>query len=208
VSEDGKVDAHMRRCVANGVRAYDFIRSVGWCQDKAIQTALVRLFRRVEDVESLLAAIPAVDDRALIRKRVEPLVANLPADERGPYGSGYELLSALGQRTPDTAKPVFQAFLKDASAQRCHTMCLVLRRVELDFDTELLATLLDDKRTWGWTYAVEAGKNEPRAEIRVCDVSAVTLSHSHPEFKFVQHGTNKEHDAQISVIREQIGRKK
>ncbi len=113
VSEDGKVDAFMHRCVANGVRAHEFIRSVAWCQDKAIQAALVRLFRRAEDNDSLLAALPAVDDRELIRKRVEPLLANLPADERGPYGSGYEFLASLGQRTPDTAKPVFQRYLKE-----------------------------------------------------------------------------------------------
>ncbi len=87
-------------------------------------------------------------------------------------------------------------------------MCLVLRRVELDFDIELLAPLLTDKRTLGWTYAIEEGKNEPRAEIRVCDEAAVTLTHNHPELKFVQSGTYRDLDAQIAVILKHMGTKK
>jgi len=41
-------------------------------------------------------------------------------------------------------------------------VCLVLRDVNEDWDKELLSPLLTDSRTWGWTDAVEEGKNEPR----------------------------------------------
>jgi hypothetical protein len=196
------------RGLANGLQSDEFIKSVNWCREAAVRQALVRLFERAEDAGSLLAAVPAVEDRTLIRKRLEPLAANLSGDDNGPYGDGYELLMVLGQRTPETAKPIFQGYLKSASADRCHTMCVVLRRIEVDFDTELLTPLLTDKRDWGWKYDADIGDVSPRLEIRVCDEAAITLSHNHPEFKFVRRGTHADLDRQIAVIREQIAHKK
>ena len=167
------------------------------------------VFKRAEDVDSLLAALPAVEEKELIHDhRLEPLLAALPADEGGPYGQGFHLLIALGQRTPEKAKPAFDRYLKGGSAQRCHTVCLVLRKVKASWDRELLGPMLADTRTWGWTYAVEPGKNKPRLPIRVCDEAAVTLSKNHPELKFTQAGEYADLDKQISVIREQLARKK
>jgi hypothetical protein len=208
VGKDGGIDAYMRRCVANGVRSEDFIKSVAWLKDAAVRAALERLFKRAEDNESLMAALPAVEDNVLVRRRVEPRVAGLPADEGGPYGDGYHLLVALAKLTPDTARPVFERYLKDASAQRCHTVCLVLREVKVGWDIDLLRPLLNDKRTCGWTYAVEPGKNEPRQAIRVCDEAAVTLAHSHGELKFAQAGNHADLDKQITVMQDQLARKK
>jgi hypothetical protein len=208
VGKDREADSSMRRCVANGVRADNFIKSVAWSKDPGVRAALVGVFKRAENTSDLLAALSAVEDNDLVRRRVEPFITALPADERGPYGDGYHLLLALGQRTPDTARAVFERCLKDASAQRCHSVCLVLREVKVAWDADLLGPLLADKRTWGWTYAVEPGKNEPRRPIRVCDEAAVTLSQNHAELKFTQAGEHADLDKQIAAIREQLARKK
>jgi hypothetical protein len=197
----------MHRCVANGVRADQFIKAIAWSKNRIVREALRGVFRRAGDVDALLAALPAVEDTALLRGRVEPLVDALPADEDGPYGQGYYLLVALGKRTPKTARAVFQRYLRNASTQRCHTVCLVLREVRVSWDKDLLHPLLVDKRTWGWTYALEPGKNEPRRPIRVCDEAAVTLSHNHPELKFIQAREHAYLDKQIAAIRAQLAKK-
>jgi hypothetical protein len=201
------VDVYIRRSVANGVRAEDFIKAVAWTHDAAVRAALGRVFRRTEDVDCLLAALPAVEDKDAVRGRLEPLVAALPAREDGPYGDGYQMLVALAQRTPDTARPVFERYLRRAGAQRCHTACLVLRQVKVGWDADVLAPLLNDTRTWGWTYAVTPGQNEPRRPIRVCDEAAVTLSRHHPELKFTQAGEHADLDKQIVAIRERLAPK-
>jgi hypothetical protein len=208
VGEDRELDNYMQRCVANGVRADDFVKAVAWSQEPKVWTALNDLFKRADDVAALLAALPAVKDNELIRGRLEPLVAALPAEEGGPYGGGYYFLTALAKRTPDTAKPVFERYLRDASPQRCHTVSLVLRGVKVDWATDLLRPLLTDKRTWGWNYAVEEGKNEPRLPIRVCDEAAIALSQYHPEVRFERIGDHANLDQQIATIREQLEKRK
>jgi hypothetical protein len=208
VGKDRELDGFMRRCVANGVQADDFVKAVVWSKAPAVRSSLVSLFKRAEDVDTLLASLPAIEDSELVRGRLEPLIAALPADEEGPYGHGFHLLAALGQRTPKTAKAVFDRYLRGASAQRCHTVCLVLREVKPSWDADLLDPLLTDTRTWGWTYAVEAGKNEPRLPIRVCDEAAVTLSRNHPNLTFTQTGEHASLDKQIAAIRETLAGKK
>ncbi len=208
VGKDHASDGFMQRCVANGVRADDFVKAVGWSKDPVVRGALTDVFKRAEDVDALLAALPAVEDKALIRSRLEAVVATLPADEGGPYGQGFHLLVALGQRNPETARAVFERYLRDARAQRCHTVCLVLRQLKPDWDADLLTTLLADTRTWGWTYAVKAGQNEPRLPIRVCDEAAVTLSQNHRQLKFTQAGEYSDLDKQITAIRVQLAQKK
>ena len=126
VRKDKELDSFMRRCAANGVQADEFIKAVAWSKNRLIREALTGVFKRAENVDEMLAALPAIEDKDLIRGRLEPRVAALPADEDGPYGEGFHLLVALGQRTPKTARPVFERYLRDASAQRCHTVCLVL----------------------------------------------------------------------------------
>jgi hypothetical protein len=208
LGKDRHLDSSMRRCVANGLRADDFVKAVAWSKAASVRAALARVFKRADDVDALLAALPAVEDSETIRGRLEPLVATLPADEGGPYGQGFHLLVALGQRTPKTARAVFEHYLRDASAQRCHTVCLVLREVKPGWDADLLSPLLADTRTWGWTYAVEAGKNEPRRPIRVCDEAAVTLSRTHPELRFIQAGEQADLDKQITAIRVELAQRK
>jgi hypothetical protein len=208
VRKDADLDGYHSRCVANQVRSEDFINAVAWSKDQGVRAALVEVFRRAGSAEDLLAALPAVEDTALIRRRVEPMIDALPADEQGPYGDGYHLLLALAQRTPSTARVVFERYLRDASAQRCHTVCLVLRESKPEWDKALLGPLLMDRRTWGWTYAVKRGENEPRRPIRVCDEAALTLSLNHPVLKFTQVGEHADLDRQIAVIRAQLVEKR
>jgi len=208
VGKDRDLDSFRHRCVTNGVRADDFIKAVAWSKAPAVQASLVRIFRRADDLDAVLASLSAVEDSELICRRLEPLIAAQPADEGGPYGHGYHLLVALGQRTPKAARAVFDRYLRGASPQRCHTVCLVLREVQPSWDVELLSPLLTDKRTWGWTYAVEVGKNEHRLPIRVCDEAAVTLNRNHPELKFTQAGEHADLDKQIAAIRKTLARMK
>jgi hypothetical protein len=208
VGKDRGLDGWMHRCVENGVRADYFIKSVSWSQEPNVQAALERLFARSDDIDAALAALPGVKDAKVIRGRLEPLIAALPADELGPAGHGYYLLSAIGKRVPATAKPVFERYLKDASAQRCHTVCLVLRELKAEWATDVLSPLLADKRTWGWEYAVEAGKDEPRLPIRVCDEAAITLCQHNPTLQFAQVGQHADLDKQIELIRANLAKRK
>jgi hypothetical protein len=208
VGSSENLDTFRRRCVANGLRATYFIKAVAWCKEPPVRDALVGVFKRAEDVESMLAALPAVEDRDLIRRRLEAALAALPADEEGPYGHGFYILRALLQRTPREARVAFERYLRDPTAQRCHTACLVLREVKMSWDADVLGSLLGDKRSCGWTYAVDPAKNEPRRPIRVCDEAAVTLSQNHPELSFTQAGEHADLDRQIAVMRERLARKR
>jgi hypothetical protein len=208
VGKDVGLDGYMLRCVDNRVRAEDFIRAIAWTRDPSVREALAGVFRNAQDDRALRAALPAIDDVELIRRRLESRVDALPAKEEGPYGQGYHYLLALGQRTPKTARAVFERYLRGASAQRCHTVCLVLREVKLKWDVALLGPLLADRRTWGWTYAVKPDSNEPRRPIRVCDEAAVTLSQNHPKLKFTQAGEHADLDRQIAAMRAQLAQKK
>jgi hypothetical protein len=143
-----------------------------------------------------------VEDVALIRRRLEPRIAALPRhnDDDGAYGDGYYFLLALCQRAPKTTEAIFSRYLRGARPERCYTACLVLREVRVAWATKLLLPLLSDKRTWGYKYAVEQGKNEPRLPIRVCDEAAITLCAIHPKLKFVQRGTHAALDTQIATL--------
>jgi len=197
-------DDFMLRWVKNRVRTDEFVKGVAWSKEPDLRAAFTDLFRRAQDVQAMLAAMPAVDDVDLIRTRFETLLGALPAEERGPYGDGYFLLQALAHRTPQTCNPVFARYLKDAGTQRCHTVCKVLRESRFDGSVKLLAGLLDDRRTFGWDYNIVPGQNEPRRAIRICDEAAMSLSLTDPKFKFEQRGDYDNLDAQIAMIRKQL----
>ena len=212
VAKDVGIDEYVRRCVANGVRSEDFIRSIAWSREPAIHSALTRLFKRAGDLESLMAAMAAVDDNELIHRRLEEEIIALPADDRGPYGDANHLLTALIRVAPDAAKAMFLRYLQSPTAERRHTVCVTLGNTNLPWDIELLLPMLSDTRTFGWTYAVAAGANDPnqaRLQIRICDAAAVTLSQNHPELSFTQAGQYADLDKQIAVMKTAlIGKRK
>jgi hypothetical protein len=141
VRKDREPDGFMHRCVANGVRADDFIKAVAWSKNRAVRQALTGVFRRAGDVDAMLAALPAVKDTELVRKRLEAAVDALPADEGGPYGQGFYLLTALGRRTPKTAPAVFERYLRNPSAQRRDTVRLVLEELEPGWKAQQIAAI-------------------------------------------------------------------
>ncbi len=199
----------------NGVRTHEFVEAVSWCREPAIRQAVLSIFKRSDDVDILLAALPGIDgaEQELVRTRLETLIDKTPAEEGGAYGDGYNLLFALSERVPKKAKAIFERYSRDAGSMRCYSVCLVLQATKPSWSDELLIPLLADKRDVdGYTHADakdESGRHSGRhLPIRVCDAAAEALSHLHPEIKFDMIGRHQDLDRQIRVIQEQLGRKK
>jgi hypothetical protein len=204
VGKDQNLDSFIRRCVANRVRTVDFVKAVAWCKAPDVRSSLVELFKRAGDIDTMLSALPAVEDNELVRGRLEPMIASLPAEEEGLSGNGYYLLVAFYQRAPHLARAVFDRYFRNASTQRCQTLCLVLREVNPDWDVDLLCPLLTDTRRGLGTYAVSPWGDASRQPIRVCDEAAVTLSKNHPGITFTQVGDYADLDKQIAAIRKAV----
>jgi hypothetical protein len=201
VSKDVGIEDYIHRCVANEVRSETFINVVAWSPASAVRAALTGVFKRADDLDSLLAALPAVDDKDLIRSRLERRLIALPAEGQWSYGDGTKLLTAVLVKTPAAAKAMFDRYLQNATAERCFIVCVALRDEKVTWDVDVLFPMLTDTRTFGQDYAVVAGQNEPRLPIRVCDEAAVTLSRNHPLLKFAQVGSYADLDRQIAAIR-------
>lgn len=173
VAEDYK-----ERMKANGVRVEELVEAISWTSVPEVREALLSIMAETTHVDTLVNCLPAatVEHDDFVFNRLKSMLAALPDTERystgrvkgkvkGPYGDGYKLLRALGDRFPHCAKPIFQEYLRDASEQRLLSMCMVLRETRCEWAPELLAPLLDDKidfsfqRTW-----------------RVCDEAAKTLA--------------------------------
>ncbi len=202
-----ELDTFVRREVANGVRTDRFIKAVAWCQETKVREAVRAIFTRTDDVDILLAALPAIEDtdRDVIRDRLQIFLNAVPAQEGGAYGDGYNLLVALANRLGKDAAPAFARYLKDASAQRCHSAAQALQRTKGEWCVPILSRLLDDKRpVGGYTYAVHRADQHTRLPIRVCDVAAEALHFQHREWRFTLEGEYKELDKQIRVIRDKV----
>lgn len=188
--------------LTNGVRAEDFIKAVAWSHEPAIRQAILNIFKRTTDSDILLAALPGIDTdgRELVRQRVDEIIDKLPADEPGPYGEGYKILVALGEKLGTEAKPTFIRYLQNASLQRWRSMSQVLRTTRKEWAVELLLPALKDRREFGWSYALIPGQNEPRRNIRVCDEAAETISLSRPDLPFKMEGEHENLDKQIAAM--------
>jgi hypothetical protein len=206
-----EMEAWERRELTNGVRTEKFVKAVSWCKDSAIRAAVHSIFKRTGDVDILLAALPGIDaaEPDLIRMRLGSFLERVPADERGAYGEGYNLLVAAGKRLGVDGKPLFLRYATNAGPMRRYTLCQVLKVTNKDWSIELLKTFLEDKRAvGGYGHAASKADRENRLDIRVCDAAAETLGHNHPELKFEMTGSDRELDQQIQVIREHLARRK
>jgi hypothetical protein len=193
--------------LTNGVRAEEFIKAVAWSDDPAVRRELLNIFKRTTDTQILLAALSGIDATRsdLWRKRLNEMIDQLPADEPGPYGQGYHLLVALGEKLDlESSKTTFIRYLQNASLQRWRTMAHVLRKTRSNWAAELLSPALTDKREFGWTYGLVLGQNEPRRAMRVCDEAAATISLSNPDLPFTMAGEHEDLDRQIATIRARI----
>lgn len=189
--------------LTNGVRAEEFIKAVAWSDDPLIRRELLNIFKRTTDAQILLAALSGIDatGSGLARTRLNEMIDQLPADESGPFGQGYNLLVSLGGKLDlESSKATFVRYLQNASLQRWRTMAQVLRKTRSDWAVELLLPALADKRDFGWTYALTPGQNEPRRTIRVCDEAAETISLNRPDLPFKMAGEHEELDRQIAAI--------
>jgi hypothetical protein len=203
------LDDYIRRCVADGVRSEDFIRSISWCKAPAIRARLMQIFRRSNDLDIMLAALAGVDDNRLIHDRLDTLFRSLPATEDTPVGEGFRLLRAFGSRPPSIAKTFYENYLRGASPQRCQTVCLLLREVRPVWSNKILIPLLSDKRCLDdQTNPADPGGEELDAAIRVCDMAAAVLVEQRPVLRFVITGGHKDRDKQIAAICEAILPKK
>ena len=188
-----------------------FIQGAAWSVDPRIRAELLGIFKKTKEPEILLAALPGIDEQhdVLALHRLTEAVRRLSKEEDGPYGDGYNLLVAIGERFPQQAHPIFEGYLETGSVQRRWTMCLVLREITGELSVELLTPLLSDRRTYRWTYAVEPGKDEPQLPLRVCDVAAETIAgNSNGRLTFVLKGTHKELDRQIEAMQRDIEKMK
>jgi hypothetical protein len=204
-------DDVIKREVANGVLAEDFIRAVAWCNEPAVREALLRIFQRTTEPSILLAALPGIGDGQgeFIRTQLEAHLAKLPESEDFAQGDGYNLLVALGQRAGKLAKPAFLRYMRDASLQRRWTMCHVLRETNGEWAIEFLSPMLADKSTgYAGVYAVILHQWEATLPVRLCDAAADTLSFLHPELKFEMAGEHRDLDRQIDGMRKQIAQRR
>lgn len=203
---DGDVDDFMKRAVANGVRADEFIKAVAWSKEPSIRDAVTRCFKRAGEIEEFMACIPAVDDIELVRTCCEERLANLPAESR-PYGDGYSLLNILIQRSPTTAQQAVLNFLKSREASRCNTVCGLLARVKVPWDADVLGPFLDDKRETTDRYDVDEAEDSADLPLRICDKAAFVLAKHHAELTFELKGEHLALDRQIASMKKELGLK-
>lgn len=199
----GGLTNFIRREVANGVRAREFICAVAWSDAPALRRELLNIFKRTTDPELLLAALSGIDTAGseLAGKRLNEMIDQLPADEGGAFGQGFKLLVALGEKLDlESTKATYVRYLQNASLQRWRTMAQVLRKVRSQSAVEFLSPALKDKREFGWSYAVMPGQNEPRRPIRVCDEAAETISLTRPDLPFKLEGEHEHLDRQIAAM--------
>jgi len=112
------------------LKTEDFVKAVAWCQNPLIQRELLDIVTRTTDAKILLAALSGImaNEAPTVRRRLNEMINQLPADGPGPYGQGYHLLLALGQRFGTEAKPAFVRYLQNASLQRWRSITHVLGR--------------------------------------------------------------------------------
>lgn len=197
-----ELDAYMKQCVANGVRADAFVKATAWCGEPRLKAAMRRVFERATDPDVLVATIRSVgpDHPERVEARVADLLERLH-EEGGPFGDGYHLLIALGRYGRAGSKATFQKYLDARTIQHCRSACHALREVRTEWAVELLAPLLDDRReAEGWTYASTPPENEPRLPIRICDEAAETIAAANKGLPFEMRGNHADLDRQIKVI--------
>jgi hypothetical protein len=130
----------LERETRNEVGTGDFIEAVSWSDAFEVRRAILNIFKKTTDPDLLLAALPGIypNMNDLIRARLEYFTDHLPSVEDGPYGHGYYLLVALGQRFGEQAKPTFIRYMQNASPQRRQTMTEVLKETHPQWAAQLL----------------------------------------------------------------------
>jgi hypothetical protein len=188
-----------RREVANGARSEELVKAVAWCKEPAVRDAVQGIFRRTGDVDILLAALPAVKDEQSILTRIQLFLSQVPREEGGAYGDGYNLLVAVSDKIPKLAKELILDYERDGSALRCYTVCQLLQSVPQDWSIDLLIRYLDDKRS-------VAGYTRNDRPIRACDEAANTLSRIRRDLTFDTTGSYADLDRRIEDLKTKLAK--
>jgi hypothetical protein len=208
VKNIGQIDAFIAQEVANGVRAKEFIEATQMCPEPPIRQAIRGIFDRTDDYQIVLATLPAMDDKTVIKQRLSALLAVAPAEEHGAYGEGYRLLVAAYKTLGDDAAPMFERFTDHGSAQRAYSTAEALSSIKTKWSDAILLRLLDDKRPFPtYAHGVASPNDEHSLVIRVCDQAAEALQAHHAELKFEMVGTTEQMDAQVQAIRTEMAKR-
>ncbi len=209
VDSNAQLKSYMQRERANGIGTLDFVKAVNWSRQPVVLKEVQGLFERTADAQIALATAETMNESRpeLVLKRLTDFISEQPAEESGPFGDGYHLLTKLGELCRTNAKPAFLAYLQTDTLQRRRTMCRVLRETRGEWSIELLAPfLLDTRSANGWTYRVVPGQDEPRQQIRICDEAAETIAQNFRRLGFKMEGDHAQLDKQIAQMRNQISR--
>ncbi|HET6883330.1 MAG TPA: hypothetical protein VFI31_24485 [Pirellulales bacterium] len=130
-TRDGETDQFIEREVKNGARTREFVQSISWSRHPAIRKAVTDLFLKATDDDIMLASLIGVDDpeEEIIPRRLEPILAKLPADEGPIYGQGWNVLRAWTKASPGTAKGAMTRYVRNGEVQRLQTVCAVLNEI-------------------------------------------------------------------------------
>jgi hypothetical protein len=109
--------------------------------------------------------------------------------------------------TAGDVKAVFERYLAPDSVERCSNVCYVFRDLRREWDIDVLAPLLKDRRPAGWDYRVDPKQSEPRLPARVCDEAAEALAMNHRDLPFKMAGTHEDLDRQIEAMRERLSKR-
>ena len=166
-----------------------YIEAVSQSRGEAVRTKLLEIAGTTTNDDYFMAALPAIDksnDR-LVLGRARELLAALPPDT----DRGESILKMIGERFPDQAKPIYRSFMASGSASRAETMCNVLWYGN-PMALELLAPLLDDKRTLpGFS-----------TSIRVCDRAATAISQASRKIAFDSDWSTAQKDEAIVKLKQ------
>jgi hypothetical protein len=188
----------------------DFVQAVSWSPTPRIRAAIRSLFRRTTDVDVLRAALPGLNpsrDWPLVGQRLRNLLLSLPPDSSG---DDYLILTALHDFGGEKARPLFRAYLEGGRrtgyAQRCFSLCEVLKEASVSWDREMLLPLLRDRRVAdGYSHPIKAGSNES-VPMRVCDEAAEALCAHRKDITFTMTGTTRDLDRQIHLLLMHFGK--
>lgn len=195
-----------RREIKNDVRTREFLKGVSWCREPEITEALLGVFKRSDDPELLLAALPALDASQwpLIRDRLTAVLRVGRDNETGWYGNDYNTLLALYRAGGDAAHQIFRDYLRGANVRRLCIACEALQETSGSWDQEFLVPLLSDQRPSSSSHFVTAAETDKLLPIRVCDEAAKVICAHRKDLKFQMIGTVADLDRQIQILRSQL----
>lgn len=196
------MEAYLRQCVVNGVRAPDLIDAAAWSDRAEIRAALGRIMARTDDPDVFLHCLPAADPsaKAAAAERLLEYLMRPEPPGSGPFGTRYKVLIALAGVDPERARGEFQRLAAGSLRER-RMVCHGVRSAASSWGADVLLPLLGDQRPIeGWSYAVDPEDQSRRLPIRVCDEAAESIVRLRPDVEFRMQGTHEDLDVKIKQM--------